>query len=131
MGDLKCKTCNGAKTIEFERGQRNVPCIRCSGTGIDWRKSCESAQVELAALREELAQSGRADHLRQRIAFLTSEIHKQAESLTTAEQRNASLTDLLVHTLAYYTESCFPEDLLLEVKVAIGSVKPTESGASE
>lgn len=55
MNEVKCTTCKGTKTIEFERGQRCVPCVTCSGSGIDWRKTCESAQSELAALREELA----------------------------------------------------------------------------
>jgi hypothetical protein len=75
-------------------------------------------ESELAALREELA----TERLRADVAVADT---------NAAEQRNAELNSLLTRTLAYYTESCFPEDLLIEVKIAIGSVKPTESGASE
>ena len=57
---------------------------------------------EIAVLREELAESGRADHLRQRIAFLTAEVHARAEErdaalerLADAERRNAELVELL------------------------------------
>lgn len=75
----------------------------------------DAAQSELAALREELTESHRREALLQ-------------DMVTAAEQRNAELIGLLTRTLAYYTESCFPEDLLVEVKIAIGALKPTESG---
>ena len=65
---------------------------------LDLRGKLTAAQSELAALREELAESGRADHLRQRIAFLTTEVHARADErddlqqrLTAAEQRNVEL----------------------------------------
>lgn len=41
------------------------------------------------------------------------------QRLTAADERADLLNDLLLRTLAYYTESCFPEDLLLEVKAAL------------
>lgn len=35
------------------------------------------------------------------------------------QKTNDTLVDLLARTLDYYTESCFPEDLLIEVKAAL------------
>lgn len=88
---------------------------------------------ELSALREELAESGRADHLRQRISFLTSEIHKQAERLTAAEQRNATL-EILVRQFQGVAYGGFLDDdhlLRMQRDIDAALTKPTESGASE
>jgi len=53
----------------------------------------EAAQMALTALRKELAESGRADHLRARIAFLTGEVHAISKRLTATNQRNIELID--------------------------------------
>jgi hypothetical protein len=87
-------------------------------------------------LREELAKSGRADHLRQRIAFLTTEIHKQAERLTAAEQRNAESSaslQLATRLLASGLSALNPRaGLAKNVRAFLDSQRnPTESGASE
>jgi len=86
-----------------------------------YSKDYDAAQSELSTLREELAESGKADHLRQRIAFLTTEIHKQAERLTAAEQRNATLIELLreAATIPYR------DNLLGRIHAALA--QPTES----
>ena len=47
------------------------------------------------------------------------ECDKLQQRLTAADERADLLSDLLLRTLSYYTESCFPEDLLLEVKSAL------------
>jgi septal ring factor EnvC (AmiA/AmiB activator) len=94
----------------------------------------DSAQSELAALREELAESGRADHLRQRIAFLTTEIHARAserddlqQRLTAAEQRNAEWQLLLEECI----DSGQVDGILAEdIQNALALIKPTGSGAS-
>lgn len=89
MSEVKCGTCKGAKHLEFERGQRQVPCVTCSGSGINWRKSCEAAQSELAALREELAVA--KHEIENRISAEVGAI----EALTAAEHRNVALVELL------------------------------------
>lgn len=86
----------------------------------------DAAQSELAALREELAESGKADHLRQRISFLTTEIHNQAERLAAAEQRNAELVAEVARRDALLEELGCPFDQVSDLYQ-----KPTESGASE
>jgi len=104
------------KRIEFERGQRFLPCITCSGSGINWRKTCEAAQSELAALREELAKFDEgmralacslaaggynaetltADQLVGKVQWgIDNIITGQEQRLTAAEQRNAMLLALL------------------------------------
>lgn len=50
MNEVRCSTCKGTKRIEFERGQRYVPCVTCSGSGVDWRKTCEAALSREAEL---------------------------------------------------------------------------------
>lgn len=67
----------------------------------------ESLEEYLEALRQELDESGRADHLRQRIAFLTSEVHARAEErdelrnkLQAFEFANKSAGELLRDALA-------------------------------
>jgi hypothetical protein len=107
----------------------------------------DAARSELAALREELAKSGRADHLRQRIAFLTTEIHKQAKRLSAAEQRNSALMDLLAEhqwqwkpydehyhiDAGYYCIQCGnakDSGHAPECAVHAALTQPTESGAS-
>jgi len=62
-------------------------------------------QPEIAALREDLAESGKADHLRARITFLTTEVHARAgerddlqQRLAAAERRNAECMALLAET---------------------------------
>ena len=115
---------------------------------VDLRGQLTAVQSELAALREELAESGRADHLRQRIAFLTTEVHARAnerdalqQRLTAAEQRNATLVEA-----AYkegfsdgYSRGDSRERLRFvdsqnidwDESDAKRGLKPTESGASE
>ncbi|TFF13686.1 hypothetical protein EXW72_08550 [Pseudomonas sp. BCA14] len=53
------------------------------------------------------------------VARLNAERDALQVLLTAADERADLLSDLLLRTLAYYTESCFPEDLLLEVKSAL------------
>lgn len=109
MSEVKCSTCKGTKTLTFERGQRCVPCVTCSGSGIDWRKTCEAAQSELTALREELAQYkhmvgavGATIPLSETLASMTTKqtmvdyfkgLHSERDDLrkrlTAAEQRNS------------------------------------------
>lgn len=68
----------------------------------------ESAlEAYLEALRADLSESGRADHLQQRIAFLTSEVHARAEErdelrnkLQAFEFANKSAGELLRDALA-------------------------------
>lgn len=50
------------------------------------------------------------------------------QRLTAADERADLLNDLLLRTIAYYTESCFPEDLLLEVKAALKVVSLDRTG---
>ena len=93
----------------------------------------KTTQSELAALREELAESGKADHLRQRIAFLTTEIHKQAERLAAAEQQNAELMALMARVedhFKFWSDHAYAE-VLHGVIEDYRKIKPTESGASE
>ena len=91
------------------------------GKKIPWDKA-----IEIIAVVTKMAESER-----QRLLCMDDQYELVSLRLTAAEQRNAELVGLLTRTLAYYTESYFPEDLLVEVKIAIGALKPTESGASE
>jgi DnaJ-class molecular chaperone len=120
MSEVKCGTCKGEKHLEFERGQRRVPCVTCSGSGIDWRRSCESAQSELAALREELASNTMT------IQELAGANDEQQQRLTAAEQRNAALEGLLrgLCDNPYNFTATYRERIK-------ATLDPTESGASE
>ncbi|RON17906.1 hypothetical protein BK660_21690 [Pseudomonas brassicacearum] len=119
MSEVKCSTCKGTKRIEFERGQRCVPCVTCSGSGVDWRKSCESGQSELAALREELALKLEAY---QGAHMMVTDLKAE---LRAAEQLNAELVTLL---------NGYPRGVpgFAEWAGKVGAtLKPTESGASD
>lgn len=83
-----------------------------------------TAQSELSALREELAQVKKTSIVE--IMALNGVIRRQSEEMTAAEQRNAELVDLLE---LINRERCFlTNDEWFRVRAAI---KPTESGASE
>jgi len=121
---------------------------------LDLRGQLTGAQSELAALREELAESGRADHLRQRIAFLTTEVHARAgerddlqQRLTAAEQRNVELEknaaryiwlrdesesvhQFYLSTPIWFTGVKFNKENV-DNTIDAAMIKPTESGASE
>ena len=59
---------------------------------------------------------------------VTAERDALQQRLTAADERADLLNDLLLRTIAYYTESCFPEDLLLEVKAALKVVSLDRTG---
>jgi septal ring factor EnvC (AmiA/AmiB activator) len=123
VSEVKCSTCKGTKTITFERGQRCVPCVTCSGSGINWRKTCESVRSELAALRDRNAQlcewqSKQADQvaaLREELAEVKSQSAEYgrafnaqcrktdslSKSLTAAEQRNEDQLKIIAGLVEY------------------------------
>jgi hypothetical protein len=108
---------------------------KCSGSYVE-AKDYDAALAREAALREELAESGKADHLRARIAFLTKEIHAMSDRLTAAEQRNAETSaalQLATRLLASGLSALNPRaGLAKNVRAFLDSQrKPTESGASE
>ena len=95
------------------------------------RKHLTDAQVELAALREELA---KAAHMRTFWAESAAELDKR---LAAAEQRNAELVELTKDALKafnYHPEgSCYNPGIAFVKPWSIRAaelIKPTESGAS-
>lgn len=131
----KCKECGSDALFWFERNinkssvaegrlrtnevtcQFVLGCADCSATlksvyADRIAERMNEEQSQLAALREELAESGKADHLRARIAFLTKEVHARAnerddlqQRLADAERRNAELVDLLRITADWLNDS--------------------------
>jgi hypothetical protein len=97
MSEVKCSTCKGEKTLTFEQGQRCVPCVTCSGSGTDWRKTYDAALSELAALREELYVAKEA-----RDAEMLEAIRLQSR-LADAERWNVVLVNLLRETCGHYS----------------------------
>lgn len=55
----------------------------------------------------------------EQIDRVTAERDALQARLTASDERADVMRNLLLRTLAYYTESCFPEDLLLEIKSAL------------
>lgn len=130
MTDIRCSTCKGAKTLTFEQGQRCVPCVTCSGSGIDWRKSYDAAQAELSTLREELRHA-LIDHSE---ALRGEDV--LADRLTAAEQRNAEMSSMLIDVLEWFDDGVGRSDaefaFLSDISNYLASHdKPTDSGASE
>lgn len=52
-------------------------------------------------------------------AALKGQVSGLVSLLEERDAENDTLRELLARTLDYYTESCFPEDLLIEVKAAL------------
>jgi len=92
MSEIRGSTCKGEKSLVFEQGKRRIPCVTCSGTGINWKRTYHATQSELAALREELAECNK------RKAWWIDSAKSLDDRLTAAEQRNAELTQLLEAT---------------------------------
>jgi hypothetical protein len=104
MSEVKCSTCKGEKTLTFEQGQRCVPCVTCSGSGTDWRKTYDAALTQLAALREELA--GLQDSCaidRRHLDRMIDHGDDLQQRLADAERRNAVLVNLLRETCGHYS----------------------------
>jgi len=92
------------------------------------RLRAETALSEVAALREELA------GMKETLALFESEFSKQSDSLTAAEQRNASLKVMLEAVRMSSKEllmAWVPTDWETRRALLLASDEPTESGASE
>lgn len=92
MSEVKCSTCKGVGRLEFEQGQRRVPCVACSGSGLDWRKTCDAqrlradtAEAEASGLRLQLG--GMEIDLDE----CDGERHRLRDKLAAAEQRATEL----------------------------------------
>lgn len=64
--------------MEFEQGQRRVPCVTCSGSGIDWRKSYDAQRL-------------RADTAEAALKIAAEDAALMLKDLDAAEQRIAEL----------------------------------------
>lgn len=129
MSEVKCSTCKGVGRLEFEQGQRRVPCVTCSGSGIDWRKTCDAqrlradtAEAEREALRSERNKADlRASRLKVDNENYDRLLTRKSNQCHAAEQRIAELTALLqrvVDSSALSFEADAPEDLeSLEVDI--------------
>lgn len=127
-------------TADWRMTVSEVKRYDCSGTMCqaadgDWVcvELLQSAQSELAALREELAQKT-SD-----IKDLTIAYCDRGEALTAAEQRNADLCGLLVRTLPvvrmvgrqdHLCDYAMAGNIQAEIETTLNP-KPDESGASE
>lgn len=81
MDGVKCSTCRGAGEIEFERGARRVPCVTCSGSGADYKKTLDAALAREAALRQNLEFAQEAS-----VAFAEEADRAQSELLALREE---------------------------------------------
>lgn len=68
--------------MEFEQGQRRVPCVTCSGSGVDWRKSYDAQRL-------------RADTAEGALKIAAEDAALLLKDLDAAEQRNSELRELL------------------------------------
>lgn len=115
--------------MEFEQGQRRVPCVTCSGSGVDWRKTCEAVQRDNEALRYDCqvansvinaqksdinAQRLRADTaeaerdaLKDEVGQVKGEYDRAVNKVTAAEQRIAEQNELIKKAHAWVDHNNF------------------------